>query len=303
VFAISGVSGGSVGAAVFDALIRDGCTGCRTSAQKILGGDFLAPALSCLMTRDIGSTLLRTRWPDRGIALERAFERSWRETMNTGRLEEGFDRLWDGDRRAPNLFLNATEADSAERAVFSNVSLAGADGGIQAYADRAPLRLSTAMMLSARFPYISPEARAGDYRFVDGGYFDNSGAATLLDVVRAIRAAAAKLEVADRTPIVALTIANEPVAAAGCAAGPGRGGVSTPLAILDRLRAGRADEFQRELRRLLAERGGDTYLDDFRPSAGAAEFPLGWTLPSGAAKEMDAQIGKRATDGWLEALK
>jgi hypothetical protein len=90
------------------------------------------------------------------------------------------------------------------------------------------------MLLGARFPYISPEglvAPNGKCRFVDGGYFDNSGAATLLDIVRAMRQASAELGAVDRVQISTLVIAIEPIVAANCA--KPNGGLATPLEILD----------------------------------------------------------------------
>jgi hypothetical protein len=50
------------------------------------------------------------------------------------------------------------------------------------------VRLSTAAHMSARFTYVSP---AGRYRtdgshVVDGGYFENSGATTALDILRQV---------------------------------------------------------------------------------------------------------------------
>ena len=56
------------------------------------------------------------------------------------------------------------------------------------------IRLSTAAMLSARFPIISPagilraegQDKVGD-RVVDGGYFENSGLTTAMDVAREVR--------------------------------------------------------------------------------------------------------------------
>jgi hypothetical protein len=64
-------------------------------------------------------------------------------------------------------------------------------------------------MLSARFPYISPEGsirangepKLGD-RVVDGGYYENSGLTTAIEVARAIRGFGL-------TPIV-LSVQNEP---------------------------------------------------------------------------------------------
>ena len=64
--------------------------------------------------------------------------------------------------------------------------------------DRKPVsvdvRLSTAASVSARSPFVSPHANMRDRRaqladsVVDGGYFDNSGVVTALDVARAIKA-------------------------------------------------------------------------------------------------------------------
>jgi hypothetical protein len=58
----------------------------------------------------------------------------------------------------------------------------------------ADIRLSTAAMLSARFPIISPagilrasgDDKTGD-RIVDGGYFENAGLTTAMDVARELR--------------------------------------------------------------------------------------------------------------------
>src|SRR5207249_2563444 len=52
------------------------------------------------------------------------------------------------------------------------------------------LRLSTAAVLGARFPWVTPAATVEDHRFpntdrvklVDGGYVDNSGVETILDL-------------------------------------------------------------------------------------------------------------------------
>ncbi len=76
--------------------------------------------------------------------------------------------------------------------------------------DGANVRLSTTAMLSARFPVVSPagtirakgdEGRDGD-RVVDGGYFENAGLTTALDVARALRGQGV-------TPIV-LWVQNDP---------------------------------------------------------------------------------------------
>lgn len=86
-----------------------------------------------------------------------------------------------------------------------------AKGGkdIPSVRDGADILLSTAALTSARFPVISPsgtlrsksEADRGD-RVVDGGYFENAGLTTALDVARALKSEGV-------TPIV-LWVQNDP---------------------------------------------------------------------------------------------
>jgi hypothetical protein len=69
--------------------------------------------------------------------------------------------------------------------------------------DRKPvtvdIRLSTAASISARSPFVSPHANVRDRRaqltdsVVDGGYFDNSGVVTALNVARALKALDSRL--------------------------------------------------------------------------------------------------------------
>jgi hypothetical protein len=70
------------------------------------------------------------------------------------------------------------------------------------------IRLSTAASLSARFPFISPPGNVRNQRrglvgrIVDGGYFENFGATTALEIVHALRAD-------DLSPFV-VEITNDP---------------------------------------------------------------------------------------------
>jgi len=110
---------------------------------------------------------------------------------------------WDPEtfKHVPALLLNTTDVWSGQRSVvapfrfsgtgpleFFPLSIAGSDGKTRA------LALSTAAVLSARFPWITPPGwvkrpaqKATDpkeARVVDGGYFENSGVATALDLVK-----------------------------------------------------------------------------------------------------------------------
>src|SRR2546421_7703116 len=123
VYAISGVSGGSLGAVVFDALLAQGqgaageLCAVRGTAEKslercaaqVLGEDFLSPALAGLLFADLVQRFLP--FPverfDRARSLEASWEDAWRKGMGNDRLAEPFDELWTGERahRLPSLFL------------------------------------------------------------------------------------------------------------------------------------------------------------------------------------------------------
>ena len=76
-------------------------------------------------------------------------------------------------------------------------------GPVTTCADRKPLsidvRLSTAAGVSSRAPFVSPHADVRDRRsqladsVVDGGYFDNSGIVTALDIAHGVKALDARL--------------------------------------------------------------------------------------------------------------
>ncbi|MFL5343484.1 MAG: hypothetical protein ACJ8AT_01755 [Hyalangium sp.] len=202
-FAISGVSGGSLGAAVFASQLAAGLPAYRNHVQharSVLGKDFLAPTLGALLFPDMVQRFLP--FPlrvDRAWALESSWEYAWLGDPDTNPLKEDFQALWEGERRhhVPSLLLNATLVESGGRFVTSDLVL-GSDfpDVVQEESwSSSHLRLSTAVHLSARFPYVSPGATLpSGFHVVDGGYFENSGCATAEDLLIQVSAAAKKLE-------------------------------------------------------------------------------------------------------------
>ena len=209
VFAISGVSGGSVGAAVFGALCADGRDAgeMRERAAAICGKDHLAPAIGALLYPDFAQRFLPFAiFRDRASAFEGSWEDAWGDEKKFGRnrLAEPFSRLWknDGARWQPALLLNATMVENGKRGIFSSLPILTGTGGqfIDAHDLHAHLRafgpgagdwqdvpLSTAAHASARFPLVSPPGRLpSGARVVDGGYFENSAATTALDVLNGV---------------------------------------------------------------------------------------------------------------------
>jgi predicted acylesterase/phospholipase RssA len=232
IFAISGVSGGSLGAAVFDAhLVKSrGETPPQVNpcseptaisppdVHRDLQRDFVAPVFAMMLYPDLTQRFLWFRvyaW-DRGAALETAWEQAWPG------MKVPFDDLWTGTNRytIPGLILNSTSVEEGKRVLFSNLPSLPAKSYCRApfkatehppfqdvmdlrlalnpdacsgKGDGPPprlgqtLRLSSAVHNSARFTFVSPPGTVGrNLHLVDGGYFDNSGAVTALELVRGI---------------------------------------------------------------------------------------------------------------------
>lgn len=208
-FAISGVSGGSVGATVYRGLIdlpKDQfeirCPGGATEcAQRILAADSLGPLAAAMLYPDLGQRFFPFPWfPDRAAALESAWEKSFRVVTQQDGLAFPLADLSQG-KPWPALFLNATWSDTGHRIVASNLRFGSTqttllDPTIR-FSDQLAvighdLRLSSAAHNSARFPYVSPAGmwRGADGkvagRLQDGGLFENYGAETALDVLNVL---------------------------------------------------------------------------------------------------------------------
>ena len=271
-FAISSVSGGSVGAVMsVAALARGGaaarqpCPGGRDHVplwygdevenwrgclEAMMSGDFLTPTFIGLSFHDRVPLWL---WRDRAALLEESWERYVRFVMREPSSAQtcpfdldcpflalrGNDRVW-----LPLMILNGTSVSNGRRILTTNLAptyalpngsacpLDGGERNCRLFAetyhfhdlinppprpgDPPPLavatdvRLSTAATNSARFPVVSP---AGEIvppghpladLIVDGGYLENFGVLSALDLVNAIHALNPELK-----PFV-VVIANDP---------------------------------------------------------------------------------------------
>jgi hypothetical protein len=143
VLAISGVSGGSLGASIFDALYteaEDSAIGkgpvetsdLGSKAAFILGSDHLSPLVGTMLFPDAIQRFVPWTLPgtDRGTALERSWEDRWQYYVGgrRNRFAEAFLQLWHDRNDAkqpwlPALFLNATRVEDGRRIIASNVKI------------------------------------------------------------------------------------------------------------------------------------------------------------------------------------
>jgi hypothetical protein len=231
IFAITAVSGSALGAVDYVAAIkadRDNDPKLRQAiAWKHAGSDFLAPAIAGLFYTDMVQRFVPfPLFRDRSWSIERGFEEQWdlacegasRWSHCAGLLRGDFLSLWQPDGRwQPNLLLVGTIEEDGRRVVTSNLDLienipAERMGkridwprpllpNVYDYfrLTGRPIAASTAVMNSARFPWVSPAGgivgRDGTHmgHIIDGGYFEASAADTTLDLAAAVQDVARRL--------------------------------------------------------------------------------------------------------------
>jgi hypothetical protein len=241
--------------------------------------------------------------PDRATALEQAMEVSWRKVMNTDSLERSFDAMWDPDSRTkvPGLFFNVTNAGSGERLVLGPASIAPGNASPtlpQRMLEDRIFRLSTAMVLGARFPFVSPEGSItgenadgtlATLRLVDGGLSDNSG----LEMVSTILKTLTTVKSPSKIRIFILNIENSPLPADMPA---NVGAFWTPFLLNARMVGGLAAQSKQLREQEMGKTENAVVLDGVRPKGGKSVFLLGWTLPRMVRCDMDQQIQEDLED-------
>ena len=214
---IAGASGGSVGNAAFYALLK------AAHDKKISPGkfsvyndsffmkDFLVFPIARLLGPDLLQHFLPLGFVDNHAdALERSFSEAMMESDDRpefDRVLKGYFKMplsevFDNSGDLPILYMNLTEVDNGGPALITNTKresslvTSGDRVDVLSLVDKQKseekdslkdIKLSTAAVLSSRFPYVSPAGKIYNKYFVDGGYFDNSGARTVFEFIGQLR--------------------------------------------------------------------------------------------------------------------
>jgi hypothetical protein len=176
-FAISAVSGGAFGSAVYLGLTKAGCLQkdadtIQRCARKVFERDLLAPVSANFFFKDTAQHF----WPgafrgdDRAAALERSFEAAFHDATGSKALSQPFHDLWTRPQREqrkdwPVLLMNGTSVGAGRRMIASNVRVERGPFGyavdvFQILGEDAPV--STVANMAGRFPFVEP---AGTMRF------------------------------------------------------------------------------------------------------------------------------------------
>ena len=201
---LAGASGGSVGNLAFYTTLVDPSITIKDTTKVIsdypAAGFFEADFLTYPLARFLGPDLLRHLVPfllqdDRAEALATSMEKSDYNSQIGQYFKRTLDTVFDDTGRLPIVFINTTNIESGSSGVISNVKInppfthrldvlsqldADIDGGYK------NIKLSTAAVLGARFPYLSPAGEINNKYFVDGGYYDNSGGGITSELLQRI---------------------------------------------------------------------------------------------------------------------
>jgi hypothetical protein len=206
IYAYSTVSGGSLGAHFFNSLQNISSNNPQfynKSVQRFFTNDFLAATTGKLVFSEILNYFLPfsvARF-DRSIALENAWEDAWQIATNSSTKNNVFKLPFNNNNQShqPALFINTVEAETGLPCIYSNLLLdtilpLGPSRDIAANTANA-ISYSSAINLSCRFPLLSPagmlpvkqaDGTTTRKHYIDGGYYENTGQETLLQVLESI---------------------------------------------------------------------------------------------------------------------
>src|SRR5690606_17841290 len=130
---------------------------------------------------------------NRADVLEIAMEQASADALLNRYFAAPLSQLIDTTGLLPALFMNVTQVDNGMPAVISTIRPThdGQRQDVLSLVDSSnvrngtgDIRLSTAAVLSARFPFVSPAGKVFDRYYVDGGYFHTTGGGTPLASLR-----------------------------------------------------------------------------------------------------------------------
>ena len=199
-FATIGVSGGAIGNLLFSNSIsktseNTDLTACRSNGNEIdktpVTADLLSPVLANLLivqAADFFVPFLNFA-PDGGEILSKSINSI---LPNHELQNEPLKAAWHPTGSRPAQVFVTTDVENGNRFLFTSISELGADTAEHfPYSDR-DIPSTVAAVTSARFPWLTSSAlleiSENNYRsLADGGYFDNSGADTVVDLVNQLK--------------------------------------------------------------------------------------------------------------------
>ncbi len=299
IYAFSSVSGGSLGTVLATSLMHDEEVKRNAANHAMLQHDFLAPVTASLTFNDMLQRFIPIpiRKFDRMGILERSWEEAWQESKpaeNTMSWEDGFVSTF-SSKNYPLIMLNSTHVESGARVLVSNARVSEIEGvHLRDFFEitERDVSISTAVGASSRFPFLTPPALMRKPNgnvwgsLVDGGYYENLGARTILDVYSLLKKISKAKGYNIRFNLVAIrntkiSDKERPV--------HGLYEIVSPMITFSNIWANTGDVALQDAKRLLAE-DGDKLFEIHLLREDSENIPLGWFLSETARENIDMQL-------------
>ncbi|AUD03289.1 hypothetical protein [Spirosoma pollinicola] len=228
VYALSGVSGGGVGTVFYTAFLRDVAERDRNNRfeqfRKVIRDDYLSGVSSALLFPESVQRLIPVPLPslERAKWLEDSWAASYHNNLALSTLDSSLTQLYQTptgyDYNLPSLLLNGTLAESGQKIITSNLQLdpryfKNVVSTLDVLGADVPLK--TAASLCSRFPIVTnggliqKDTLVGNGRIqqygghvVDGGYFDNSGVETCIQLLNNLVPSIRRMDTARRITVI-----------------------------------------------------------------------------------------------------
>ena len=228
VYALSGVSGGGVGTVFYTAFLRDVPQQQRIARfdrfRNVIRDDYLSAVSAALLFPESIQRIIPV--PISGLERAKWLEDSWadsyRDNLGLSTLDQSLTQLYQTpvgyNYDLPSLLLNGTMAESGQKIITSNLRLdpryfKDVVSTLDVLGSDVPLK--TAASLCSRFPVLTNgglvqtdtvdrTGRRQQYggHVVDGGYFDNSGVETCIQLLNNLVPAIRRLDTAVHVTVV-----------------------------------------------------------------------------------------------------
>nr|WP_295923000.1 hypothetical protein [uncultured Dyadobacter sp.] len=216
-FAISGVSGGGVGAAFYLAYQRDKAARpgdtlfAKNTLDRVLKEDFISPVIGGYMFNESIQLIIPCPldFLERTKRLEDAWAQAYHDHFNVGdakpridTFDQPFTSLYQNSDscQLPSLILNGTLAETGQKTIVSNLIIHGKQNFKDVvdilHLTQKDMPYKTAATMCSRFPFVttgglvrnadqqSAGIRSG--HVTDGGNFDNTGMETSIQLLTAL---------------------------------------------------------------------------------------------------------------------
>jgi predicted acylesterase/phospholipase RssA len=213
VFGISGVSGGSVAAGLYCSQLLDPDVRDSMLGTAILNEDNLSPLIAAMFFREFIQSVIPVNIEslDRGRVMDETLERNWgRRHPAINPWKDDFMELWNHNTYVPSLFINTTQVETGKCAVISNLKIDSTEVPVIDVMNKVQggMKLSQAIGLSARFPIVMPAGRFEREdgtlwgHLADGGYYENSGVATMYQIYLKLREETDRMKRDSTCPVI-----------------------------------------------------------------------------------------------------